>query len=206
MGLNRRIDYRKLGATGATLYQTDAMTTISTADGHPLVVRRLVAADAVALQAFNPALSPQTLDWFVPHAYDDRTVAKILARSEARDDYILGVFDDDRIAGYFFLWYFTHRVPLLGIGLIDEFQDRGLGRQMMQILIDAAKENGNEGIALTTMLDNHRAFALYEKLGFKYEGDVENVTGDGDVVVERGMFYPIKPGARGYDGNYRPPV
>ncbi len=133
-------------------------------------------------------------------------MTKALSRSEAGDDLLLGAFDGERMAAYFFLWYFAQRVPLLGIGMLDDYQGRGLGRQMMQLLIDAAKANGNEGIELTTMLDNRNAFALYQQVGFAYYGDVENIDGDGRVVVERGMFYEIKPGAERYDGKHAPPV
>jgi len=175
-------------------------------DGRTVSVRRLTSDDARVLQRFNEELSGDSRGRFLPHSYDDATVGKALARSEAGVDLLLGAFDGERMAAYFFLWYFDQRVPLLGIGMLDDYQGRGLGRQMMQTLIDAANTNGNEGIELTTMMDNRRAFALYEQVGFKYYGDVENLDGDGRVVVERGMFYEIKPGAKRYDGKHAPPV
>ncbi|MCF7853875.1 MAG: GNAT family N-acetyltransferase [Candidatus Pacebacteria bacterium] len=180
--------------------------TIKTRDGADLSVRRLMNGDVAALQAFNAALSPEARRKFLPHAYDDATVAKVLARSENGDDYTLGLFDGGRLAGYFFLWRIRERVPLLGIGLLDEFHHRGLGRQMMQLLIDYAVAQGRDGIELTTMQDNDNAFALYEKCGFRYYDDVENRTGDGTIVVERAMFYAIKPGAQPMEGPHAPPV
>ncbi len=181
---------------------------LQTRDGLALEARRLAAddADAQALQQFDADLSDESRRRFLPHTYDDATVAAALRRSEAGNDLLLGAFDGERMVGYFFLWYFDQRVPLLGIGMVDAYQGRGLGRPMMQTLIDAAKANGNEGIELTTMQDNHRAFALYEKMGFTYYGDVENYQGDGNMIVERTMFYEIKPGAPRYDGPHAPPV
>ncbi len=181
-------------------------STITTRDGTSLPVRRLVMTDADALQAFNSALSPESRRKFLPHAYDDETIARVLTRAENGDDYLLGAFDGDRLAGYFFLWHIRERVPLLGIGMLDEFHHRGLGRQMMQILIDHAEAEGRDGIELTTMRDNHNAFALYEQCGFQYYADVDNRTGDGTIVVERAMFYPIKPGAMPMEGEHAPPV
>lgn len=175
-------------------------------DGRRFATRRLRSSDAGALKDFHISLSPQSQRFFLPHAYDDKTLARLLERSEHGSDLILGLFDQDRIAGYYFLWYFKERVPLLGIGLRDDLHGLGLGRQMLELLIREAVQNGNEGIELTTMLDNDRAFALYRNVGFSYTGNVENTTGDGTKIVERGMFYEILPGARPFDREHRPPV
>lgn len=176
-----------------------------TSDGRALHVRLLRPGDEPALRRFNAELSEASRRRFLPHAYDEPTLARLLERSQRGQDLVLGVFDGPRLVGYFFLWYFDQRVPLLGIGILDELQGRGLGRQMMHVLIEAAKAAGKEGIELTTMLDNDRAFALYQKMGFKYYGDVSNVDGNGRTVVERGMFYEIVPGARRYEGKHAPP-
>ena len=133
-------------------------------------------------------------------------MAAYIARAANGDDLIYGLWDDKRLVGYFFLWYFRQPVALLGIGLRDAFHGLGLGRQLMEILIRAARENGNEGIELTTFQDNERAFALYQKVGFQYLRDVENRTGDGRLVIERAMFLALKPGAQPIDGPHQPPV
>jgi len=186
--------------------ELSASCTITTRDGIVLPVRRLIVSDAASLQAFNAALSPDTRRKFGPHAYDDATVAKVLMRSENGDDYVLGAFDGGQLACYFFLWFIRKRIPLLGIGMLDAFQHRGLGRQVMLLLIDHAVAEGCDGIKLTTMQDNHHAFALYRKLGFEYYGDVENQIGDGTRIVERGLFYRIKPGAQPTVGGHAPPA
>lgn len=51
------------------------------------------------------------------------------------------------------------------------FTDRGIGRQMLEYLIDWAKNaRGIEKIELFTRSSNPRAIALYKKLGFVEEG------------------------------------
>lgn len=179
---------------------------MATRDGCELTARRLTAQDGRALQEFNRGLKPETERLFRAHSYDDDTVGKALQRSEAGEDLTLGVFDGERLVGYFFLWYFRDPLPLLGVGLQDDYQDRGLGRQMVALLIEEAKAAGKEGLELTTNTDNERAFALYRTLGFLYVKDVPNLQGDGSVVTERAMFYPIKPGATPPDREHRPPV
>ena len=177
-----------------------------TRDGAPLVARRLNRGDRAALQDFFCGLSAKSLRWFQAHALDDETVTKALIRSENGEDLTLGLFEGTRIKGYFFLWYFRERTPLLGIGLADGFQGRGLGRKLTTFLIEIARKNGAAGIELTTMQDNDRAFALYERVGFKFYKDVENLQGDGNIVIERAMFYPIEPDAKPMEKAHEPPV
>jgi ribosomal protein S18 acetylase RimI-like enzyme len=171
-----------------------------------LTARRLVREDAQALVDFHASLDSDSRRKFTPHAYDPPTLEKILSRSEEGEDYTVGAFDGPILAAYFFLWYFLKPVPLLGIGMRDAYQNQGLGSRLMRHLIETAMETGRDGIELTTMMDNHNAFALYRKCGFVYYKNVENVTGDGTVVVERGMFLALKPGAQPMSGPHRPPA
>ena len=179
---------------------------LKTRGGTTLTARRLTLSDAKGLQQFYADLSGQSRDFFLAHGLDDATVRKALTRSEDGEDLVLGLFDGDRQVGYFFLWYFQRPVPLLGIGMLDELHGQGLGRQMMELLIDEARRNGNRGIELTTQMDNERAFALYQKVGFEYYKDVENLQGDGTLEVERAMFFPIAPDAEPGETPHAPPI
>jgi RimJ/RimL family protein N-acetyltransferase len=185
---------------------TEDTRTVCTRSGKPLTARRLRATDAAALQRFNAELSPPSRRWFLPHPYDDETVARALARSEAGDDLTLGLFDGPRLVGYFFLWYIRRRVPLLGIGLVDDQQGQGLGRPLMELLIEQGRAAACEAIELTTMVDNDRAFALYRKVGFEHFKDVENLQGNGQWVVERAMICRLRPDAEPMQEPHRPPV
>lgn len=182
---------------------SDSLTARS---GRRLQMRRLNASDGLVLQQFNASLSARSRQLFLPHSYDDETVARLLERSEKGEDLLLGLFDGPTMVGYFFLWYFTERVPLLGIGLHDAFQGEGLGGQILEYLVRQAKSNGCEAIELTTLPNNNRAFALYRKTGFRYVGDVENINGSGERIIERAMFYEIIPGAHPFDREHCCPV
>ncbi len=174
--------------------------------GEELSVDRLGADHRSALQQFNSSLSDQTRSVFLPHDYDDKTIARYVKRALADEDRIYVLLSKNEIVGYFFLWEFQSPVPLLGIGLADAYQGQGLGRQMMAILIEDARSAGCDGIELTTVPENERAFHLYEKSGFQYLDDVENMAGDGRVVCERRMFLPLKEGASVPVREFKPPV
>lgn len=84
---------------------------------------------------------------------------------------MLSAFVDGRLAGNAamnpvspFMRY-THRCTL-AISLYQEFTGLGLGKALLNIILDEAKKAGYEQAELTTVSTNTSAKALYEKLGF----------------------------------------
>jgi len=61
-------------------------------------------------------------------------------------------------------------VGVMAVGVHPEFQRRGIGRALMQHLIDHAKAHGLRRLELNVRSDNHAAQALYRGLGFHHEG------------------------------------
>ena len=185
---------------------------IESRDGGQFFARRLERNDLALLQEFNQALGSKSRRRFLPHAYDDANLERLLKRADAGADLLLGLFaaGDNHgqpcpMIGYFFLWYFNERVPLLGIGLLDQWQGRGLGAPMIRLLLAEATRAGCEGVELTTMPENEPAFKLYQRCGFDYYADVENRDGNGRIIIERAMFYRIKAGAAPFDRPHSPP-
>ncbi|MEI4832043.1 GNAT family protein [Bacillus sp. FJAT-53711] len=71
----------------------------------------------------------------------------------------------------------TKHVGTLGIVIAEEHCGFGLGRKMMEELIEWAKENGTtKKIHLVTREDNDKAIELYQKVGFKEEGLLQQDT------------------------------
>ena len=156
---------------------------------------------------FDRKLSARSRGLFNPHSYTVESIRQLVKRQEGGQDAIFLARDGSgAVAAYLFLWYVDRPVALLGIGLADAYQGRGLGRQLLELLVAEGRRRGLDGLELTTAMDNDRAFALYQKLGFKHLGDVENVVGGGGVVVERAMFLPLKEGAKPMVGKHAPPV
>jgi len=164
-----------------------------TRQGETLQARRLRPADRQALRRLGESLSPTTTGVFLPHHYDDATLEPILRRSEAGDDLTLGVFRGSRIVGYFFLWYLDQAFPLLGIGLHDDYQGAGLGRQMMNLLVAEAARLGRDGIDLTTLPTNDRAFRLYQSVGFR---QIQYAPQHDSKLLARKLFIGFKPPRR----------
>lgn len=61
-------------------------------------------------------------------------------------------------------------VGVLSVGVHPDAQRLGLGRALMQYLIDHARQYDLKRLELYTRVDNERARALYASLGFQLEG------------------------------------
>ena len=61
-------------------------------------------------------------------------------------------------------------VGTLGIGLVAQARQRGIGRRLMEAAIARAWELGFTRIELTVRVDNQNAKRLYKRMGFQIEG------------------------------------
>jgi ribosomal protein S18 acetylase RimI-like enzyme len=73
---------------------------------------------------------------------------------------------DDHDAGSLSVEYRPGEIYLGRIELHPEYQGRGIGSQLIQTLLDRAAARGQH-VVLEVLAVNHRAQALYRRLGFK---------------------------------------
>ena len=142
-----------------------------------VVIRRAREADAVAMAEYMAALTAERLetitpreapsvederDWVIQAAFAERGLILLAEVGEA----VIGLLDfwggeraDTRHAGS------------LGMSVAEAWRGRGVGRRMLQWVIDEA--HGWPGfcrIELECVAWNAPAIGLYESLGFKIEG------------------------------------
>ncbi len=158
-------------------------------DDRTIRIRKIAAGDGPALRAFFRKLGPVSARMFVPHQRTDEAIATQIEKAVRGEDWVYVGLDGDEIVAYFFLWRVRDAVPVLGIGIADAWQDGGLGQKLMSILIEDARALDRDGISLTTMLDNDRAYHIYLKMGFIDRGLVTHSNG----ITERSLFLPLKP-------------
>lgn len=181
--------------------------TLNTSDGETIIISPLNSEEDIPeLIAFRNSISNETQHNFAPHNYTEKVIRAYIKRNKKQEDLIYLARAGNEVIAYFFLWEFDHPVPVLGIGIRDDYQGKGLGKQLMKILIDRAKEAGKSGIALTVMPGNKRAIRFYESLGFRHSRDVENLQEGGKIMIVPEMFLPLLPGTEAPSRKHEPPV
>lgn len=139
-----------------------------------LVIRRAQPSDfeAIAHHLSDPLVFPGTLQ--APHASPEVWRKRMAEMPET--DYVLVALADGRFAGFAGL-HATGKSPRrahamhLGITVSGEWQGKGVGRALMNALLDLADNWLNViRIELTVFTENARAIALYEQCGFEIEG------------------------------------
>ena len=78
--------------------------------------------------------------------------------------------DQEEIVGYGLLSVAANEGHILNLCIKPERQRQGLGRRMMQHLIEQAKKLEAQSVYLEVRVSNHGAFDLYQQLGFSVIG------------------------------------
>jgi RimJ/RimL family protein N-acetyltransferase len=153
-------------------------------DGRTVTVRPLEMADKDALVAFYSSLSPVVLRWSLP-PYDKARVERFFGSPEQ----LIGVvaLADGRIVGHLHIFRFVSRMSHVGeliIYLHQDYLNVGLGFAMILDALELAKARGLRRVQLSVIAGNANAIHLYEKLGFKKEGERP-----GSYLGEDGSYY-----------------
>ncbi len=91
---------------------------------------------------------------------------------ESENNLVIACYVDDKPVGSCDITFFNssknfHRAGL-GISIIKEYWNQGIGTAMFEALLEAAENHeGTEIVELEFIEGNNRAKALYEKFGFK---------------------------------------
>jgi putative acetyltransferase len=139
-----------------------------------VLVRSLEPDDAWALAAFYEDLDEYTdFMYFVLSEFTPAVVAQMAELQRSRRElHVVLEEDDGRVVGHLSLQPYPGVCPRLGVCVIQDWQSRGLGRQLMDLAVDLVRSFPKAtGIWLSVLEQNDRAIALYESLGFQRLGD-----------------------------------
>ena len=82
--------------------------------------------------------------------------------------------EDGLLLGYFLMMYAVEEVHLLNITVRPERQNQGLGRTLLDKLIDLAGGAGMHAVLLEVRPSNDHALLVYQHLGFVQIGQRKN--------------------------------
>ena len=148
-------------------------------NGREFVLRNAEESDAETLIAYLKTTSEETT--YLIREPEEITLSKeqertfIRSKIEDERELLLLAFVDGRHAGNCSLMSmgsyerYRHRCDI-AIALYREFWGCGIGRTMLETVLDMAKKTGYEQAELEVIAQNEAAVALYEKLGFQKYG------------------------------------
>jgi len=114
-----------------------------------------------------------------PHEFPSVEVAKAVVTTMISKPAYYGIVAelDGRIAGSNFM---DERSMIAGIGPVSvdpEVQNRAVGRQMMQHMLDRIVAHGAPGVRLVQTAYHNRSLSLYAKLGFEIREPLSVIIG-----------------------------
>ena len=118
----------------------------------PYEYRKLLRADAVPLYDLINSQQEADLTYFQPHGFDRDSVEKQFSN---RAFLMMGVFEKERILGYFFLRFFANRKCFVGRLIDKEYRGKGIGLVMNKIMYETAWRMGFR--CLSTISNNNKA-------------------------------------------------
>jgi ribosomal-protein-alanine N-acetyltransferase len=127
-----------------------------------VVLRPLVPADLDALEAMERTL-------FGGGAWSRTALAEEL---DGPGRWYVGAQDrtTQELVGYAGLWFDGYDGQVMTVGTRPDAQGRGVGRMLLDALLDHARELGAGDVLLEVRVDNEPALRLYERAGFERFG------------------------------------
>ena len=74
---------------------------------------------------------------------------------------------ENQIVAYVGIWIMYEQSQITTIGVDKRYQRQGIGKALMQAMIDFAISQNCEVMSLEVRVSNHKAISLYESLGFE---------------------------------------
>ena len=164
------------------------------------IIRTLLPAEAAAFWSLRLRALREHPEAFASSAEEEENVPLdvVRARLDSQSpstNLVLGAFVDDKLVGMTGLRRDTfrkaaHKARLWGMYVSPEFQARGIGKRLLEAAIDASRKMGGvEQLHLEVMVDNSRARALYQALGFQSYGVEKRALRIGDVYVDEELMF-----------------
>ena len=142
-----------------------------------IVIERATAKDAAAMIEYLKQIGGETDNLtFGPEGLPitlESEEAYLKQLENSSNDVIFVAKADGKIVGDASLNRLVRRMSHrgdFGIAVIKEYWNQGIGSQLMNRILEFAKENSFEIIDLQVRSDNLRAIHLYERYGFKKMG------------------------------------
>lgn len=154
--------------------KTGSMQSNADGEGPGVLIRPMTGEDV-------PAAAQIDADAFGENGWSERSIS---AEIERDDTLVYAAVSGGILAGYAGIRMVLDEGYVGNIVVAPRFRHRGIGRALVERLIEAGREMNLSFITLEARVSNEGAIALYEKMGFR------------DAGVRRGFYSFPKEDAR----------
>ncbi|MFB6089649.1 MAG: N-acetyltransferase family protein [Halobellus sp.] len=134
-------------------------------EGVPLLVRRYEADDFDALVEMYEDLDSRNRTMGLPPGSRNRIEEWLTRLTD--EGWNLVVADDDRIVGHVGVVPASTDEPQFVIFVHDDYQNRGVGSELIRHLIAYADDRGHDALRLDVSKGNRRAISVYRNVDFE---------------------------------------
>ncbi|MFD1598555.1 GNAT family N-acetyltransferase [Halobellus rarus] len=131
----------------------------------PLLVRRYEDREFDAVVRMYEDLDPANRTMGLPPANRDRLEQWLTRLTE--NGWNLVAVDDDRVVGHVGVVPATTEDPQFVIFVHDDYQNRGVGSELIKHLIASAADRGHDALQLDVAKENRRAISVYRNVDFE---------------------------------------
>jgi ribosomal protein S18 acetylase RimI-like enzyme len=124
-------------------------------------------ASEVPADAFTYALNLAYTDYYVPISLTPSSFERLVERESVDLSASAAALEGHRIVGVGMLGVRDDRGWIGGLGVIPQSRKHGVGRLLMEHLIAQARRLNLSTLKLEVIVENTRAFVLYQSLGFQ---------------------------------------
>ncbi len=139
-----------------------------------ITIKQATCTDGATVEA---VLHEIDCEFIVP--LSERTPLDVLAQKFLAHGIVYVAYDDERPVGLiaFYANDLNSKIGYLSvIGLLPTHRRKGIGRQLLDAMIQTSKLCGMTAITLMTDKINHSAVAMYERTGFVSASDYSHPT------------------------------
>jgi L-amino acid N-acyltransferase YncA len=148
--------------------------TVTLPDGAVVEIRLMTGDDRNAILAFARALPEEDLLFLRVDLTEESVVDEWVSNIETGHSTSIVAYEEDNLIGYATVhrnpapW--TRRVGELRVNVNADFRARGLGRNLISEIFDAARGLGLKKLMANMTVDQRGAQAAFRRLGFVPEG------------------------------------
>ncbi len=148
-----------------------------------IIFRRFTHKDKSEVESFFADMGDRSASFFnVGHGNERRTME--FFENGKPDHLFYGLFENDRLLAYAFIWDIDRTAVWFGIAVRDGYQGHGLGGRLTELVLAECRKAGRSAVLLRTRSDNVSARSMYEKQGFEEIGTHPS----GEILYMRRFF------------------